>query len=90
MLFNLREADEFGTDTEAGTLSGGEADSGGEEIKYSEDGGSEESKSADFTHVELLLGDDDSSNSYSETFYEILNDTSYDVRNHAVHFIYDT
>ncbi len=83
----LREADELGTETEAGTLACRNTNRGGEEVEDGEDDRGEDREGRDLGHVELALGDDDGRNSDGETLNEILDHTSDDVRNHGIHLL---
>ncbi len=83
----LGEANKLGTETEAGTLTSSNTNSGGEEVEHGEHNRSEHGQRADFTHIQLLLGDDDGGHSDGQTFNEILNNACDDIRNHTVHFI---
>jgi hypothetical protein len=77
-LINLHagEADEVGTETEAGTLAGSNSHARGENIEDGEDSGGENGHSGNLTHRERLLGDESSSKSYSNTLNKILYDAS--------------
>jgi hypothetical protein len=84
---NLRESYKLGTETEAGTLTSSNTNSGGEEVEDSEDDSGEDSERGDLGHIELALRDDNSGDGNSETFDEILDHTSDNVRNHGVHLL---
>lgn len=86
LSLHLREADELGTDTEAGTLTGSEANGRGEEVEDGEDHGGEKGEGADLTEHELLLGDDDGGNGHGEALNEILHDTRDDFTGKSLHF----
>jgi hypothetical protein len=70
------EADEVGTETEAGTLTGGKTDRGGEEVKDGEDDSSNDRNNEDLLVVRGLAGDDHHGDSNGETLEEILDGTS--------------
>jgi len=69
------ETDEVGTQTEAGTLTGSNANRGRDSVKDGEDNRGEDSKSGDLIQWESLLRDKDRSGSDHKTFNQILNDT---------------
>jgi len=69
------EADEIGTQTEAGTLTGSDANRGRDSVKDGEDNRGEDGESGDLIQWESLLWDKDRSGSDHKTFNQILDDT---------------
>ena len=62
------ETDEIGAETEARALSSRNTNAGRNEVKEDEYAGSSDTEGEHLTHVEALLGDEHSSEGYSETF----------------------
>lgn len=74
------EANEVGTETEAGTLAGSEANAGGEQVEDGEDNGGNNGESYNLLELGDLLGDDNAGNSDGETLEEILDGASQKLR----------
>jgi hypothetical protein len=85
---DLWESNKLGTKTEAGALAGGEANGGGEEVEDGEDSGGEEGKGANLTEHELLLRDDNRSDSDGKALNEVLDNTCNNLTHKGVHFLY--
>lgn len=67
-----READEVGTETEAGTLTSSKTDRGAEEVEDGEDGCSDDGYDDDLLNLGELAGDDYHRNGDGKTLEEIL------------------
>lgn len=83
------EADQVGTQTEAGTLAGSQANAGGKQIQESEGHGGHDGHSQDLLHIQLLLGDDEGGQGNGQTFQEVLDCASHELSNsESVHLIF--
>ncbi len=69
---NLREANQLGTDTEAGTLAGHNTHAGAEDVQYCEHGRRRDGDGHDLVHGQRLLGDEDQGQGHGNTLNHIL------------------
>ena len=85
----LREPDQVGAETEAGTLAGREPNAGRQEVKQSEGHGGHNGDGQDLLNVELLLGDDEGRKRNGEALQEVLDRTCDELSNcETVHLIF--
>jgi len=70
-----READQVGTQTEAGTLAGSDANRGRDSVKDGKDNRGEDGEGGDLIQWQSLLRDKDRGGSDHKTFNQILDDT---------------
>ena len=83
------EANEVGTETEAGTLASRQANAGGQEVQEGEGDRSDDGDSQDLLDVELLLRDDEGGQRNGQTLKEILDRARNELGNsEAVHLIF--
>ena len=69
------EADEVGTETEAGTLTGRDTDGGRDQIQNGEDGGGDKSERGDLIERLALAGDKDGGTRNDEALDQVLDCT---------------